>query len=230
MFKIAIEHFKLMFLPFSYVLGNQVQTVCMPGKLAALCRKLTKVQRGIVERIGLGSLLNIPSMPIQRMLLEKLVESYNETNRTFTICGHVLSISTWDVYCILGLVDKGEEIKISRKQADRKWFNLYKQEGDTAITFSHLDERIPRETDPDHFARMFVLYAIGTVLAPTSKGYVGSNYLELVVNVSRIKGLNWARFTLEHLLENISSFKTNKRTGIAGNLALFQVIFLFKIV
>lgn len=205
---------------------NQVATVCMPGKFAALCRKLTKDQRDIVEKIGLGKLLNIPSMPIQRMLVESLVEKFNAADRTFTIQGHVVSISPWDVYCILGLVDKGEKIEISRKQADRKWFSVYKQKGDTAITFKYLEERIPREADADHFARMFVLYAIGTNLAPSSKGYVASNYLELVVNVSRIKNLNWARFTLVHLLDNLVEFKKNRRTGLAGNLALFQVFFL----
>jgi hypothetical protein len=38
---------------FFYMFDNQVATVCMPGKLAALCRELTKDQRGIVEKIGL---------------------------------------------------------------------------------------------------------------------------------------------------------------------------------
>lgn len=204
--------------------------MCMPGKFAALCRKLNKDQRAIVIKIGLGSLLSIRSMPIQSMLLESLVENYNVIDRTFTIQGHKLDISTWDVYCILGLIDKGQKIEISRKHADRKWFDLYKQKGDTAITFKYLEERIPREDDADHFARMFVLYAIGTILAPSSKEFVGSNYLELVVDVSRIKGRNWARFTLDHLLENLASFKTNKRNGLVGNLALLQVIFLFEIV
>ncbi|CAN6295524.1 unnamed protein product [Urochloa humidicola] len=72
---------------------------------------------------------------------------------------------------------------------------------------------------------MFVLYAIGTILAPSSKEFVGSNYLELVVDVSRIGGLNWARFTLDHLLENLALFKTSKRSGLVGNLALLQVWF-----
>ncbi|CAN6293302.1 unnamed protein product [Urochloa humidicola] len=202
-----------------------VQTVCMPGKFAALCSKLNKKQRSIVEKIGLGNLLSIPSMPIQRMLLESLVEKYNVLDRTFTVQGHNVGISPWDVYCILGLVDKGEKIEISRKHADRKWFDLYKQKGDTTITFKYLEERIPREDDPDHFARMFVLYAIGTILAPSSKEFVGSNYLELVVDVSRIGGLNWARFTLDHLLENLALFKTSKRSGLVGNLALLQVWF-----
>jgi hypothetical protein len=179
---------------------NQVATVCMPGKL--VCRKLTKDQRGIVEKIGLGSLRNIPSMPIQRMLVENLVEKFNVVDRTFTIQGHVVSISPWDVYCMLGQVDKGEKIEISRKQPDRNWFSVYKRKGDTAITFKYLEERILREADADHFARTFVLYAIGTILAPSAKGYAASNYLEFVVNVSRIKDLNWARFTLVHLLDS----------------------------
>lgn len=202
--------------------------MCMPRKFAELCTKLTKDQRSIVEKIGLGSLLTIPLMPIQRMLVESLVENFNVVDRTFTIQGHVLSITPWDVYCILGLVDKGKKIEISRKQADPKLFNLYKQMGDTAITFKYLEQRIPRETDAEHFARMFVLYAIGTILAPSSKGFVGSNYLEVVATVSRIKDFNWAQFTLEHLLENLASFKTNKRTGLSGNLALLQVIFCLK--
>ncbi|CAL5035970.1 unnamed protein product [Urochloa decumbens] len=201
-----------------------VQTVCMPGKFAALCRNLNQRQRAIVKQIGLDCLLSIPSMPIQRMLLESLVEKYNVIDRNFIVHGHNVGISTWDVYCILGLVDKGEKIEIIRKHADRKWFDLYKEKGDTAITFKYLVERIPKEKDADHFSRMFVLYAIGTILAPSSKEFVSSNYLELVVDVSRIKGFNWARFTLDHLLENLAAFKTSKRTGLVGNLALLQVV------
>jgi len=84
-----------------------------------------------LKEIGLGKLLNIPSMPIQRMLVGSLVEKFNAADRTFTIQGHVVSMSPWDVYCILGLVDKGEKIEISRKQADRKWFSVYKRRRQT---------------------------------------------------------------------------------------------------
>jgi hypothetical protein len=207
------------------MIDNQVQTVCMPGKFAALCRNLSDEQKHIVRKIGLGGLLSIPSMPIQRMLVESLAENFNETDRTFSLRGHVVPISIWDVYCILGLFDKGEKIEISRKQADPTLFNLYKEKGDTAITFKYIEERIRREADKDHFTRLFVLYAIGTILAPSSKEFVGSNYLHLVADVSKIKDLNWAIFTLDHLLEHLAMFKKSRRTGLAGNLAFLQVIF-----
>ena len=82
-----------------------------------------------------------------------------------------------------------------------------------------MEERISNEVDEDHFARLFVLFAIGSDLAPTSKKYVGSNYLKLVDNVLNIQGLSWARLTLDHLLEHITLFKSRKRMRLAGNLA-----------
>lgn len=200
-----------------------VQTVCMPAKFAALCKKLTENQKHFVKQRKLDRLLDMPPMPIQRMLAEYLADNFNEKDRTFSIRGHVVPISTWDVYCILGLVDKGDKIELSRKQADRRLFDLYKEKGDTTITFKYLEERIPREEDEVHFSRMFVLYAIGTILAPSSKGYIGSNYLEIVADVSKIESLNWARFTLDHLLEHLALFKASKRSGLVGNLAFLQV-------
>jgi len=133
------------------------------------------------------------------------------------------------MYCVLGLFDEGEKIEISRKQADPTLFNLYKEKGDTAITFKYMEERIPREADEVHFTRLFVLFAIGTILAPSSKEFVGSSYLHLVADVSKIKGLNWVRFTIDHLSEHLAMFKKSRRTGLAGNLAFLQVIF-FEIV
>ena len=51
------------------------------------------------------------------MLVESLAENFNETDRTFNLRGHLVPISNWDVYCILGLFDKREKIGISRKHA-----------------------------------------------------------------------------------------------------------------
>lgn len=57
-------------------------------------------------------------------------------------------------------------------------FYLYKQKGDTAITFKYMEERIPREADEVHFTRLSVHN--GAILAPTSKEFVGSYHLWLM--------------------------------------------------
>ena len=61
-------------------------------------------------------------------------------------------------------------------------------------------------------------------MAPCSKEYVSSHYLEVVADISKIKKYNWAEFTLEYLLTNLAEFKKNKRSGLVG--ALLQVIFI----
>ncbi|TVU48971.1 hypothetical protein EJB05_00260 [Eragrostis curvula] len=197
--------------------------VCMPAKFAAMCSNLTPRQRKKVKETGLDSLLCVPRMPIQRMLLELIAERYNVDDRSFTLGDHVVPISTWDVYCILGLVDRGHEVVQNRGRPDMAFFNMFRGKGDTSITFKHLEAEIASGIADDHFARVFVLYAIGTILAPSSKESVSSGYLEIVRDVSKIKDFNWARFTLEYLVQHLASFKDDRSKGLPGNLALLQV-------
>ncbi|KAL5205486.1 hypothetical protein ABZP36_033695 [Zizania latifolia] len=70
---------------------------------------------------------------------------------------------------------------------------------------------------------MFLLYALGTVLAPCSKENVSSTYCGIVSDVQKIKGYNWAEFTLDFLINHVELFKKKKRTGLVGNLAFLQV-------
>jgi hypothetical protein len=70
-----------------------------------------------------------------------------------------------------------------------------------------------------------VLYAIGTVLCPTTGYYVNSKYLSLVDSVQKIKSINWAKLTLDHLISSIVEFKHGK-ANLEGNLPLLQVILI----
>ncbi|KAL5198147.1 hypothetical protein ABZP36_001659 [Zizania latifolia] len=125
-------------------------------------------------------------MPIQRIIVEDLAENYNDGERSFIIHGHVIPISTWDVYCILGLVDEGEKVDISSKKVDPNFFNLYKGRGEVAIILKHLEDRIGSGVADDLFCSMFMLYVLETVLAPCCKEYVSSRYYEIVSNVEKL--------------------------------------------
>ncbi|TVU43908.1 hypothetical protein EJB05_03328, partial [Eragrostis curvula] len=165
------------------------------SKLQKTRRKLTPRQKKKVKETGLDSLLCVPRMPIQRMLLELIAEKYNVDELSFTLGDHVVPISTWDVYCILGLVDRGHEVVQNRGRPDMGFFNMFRGKGDTSITLKHLEAEIASGVADDHFARVFVLYAIGTILAPSSKESVSSGYLEI----------------------------DDRSKGLPGNLALLQV-------
>ncbi|KAF8727130.1 hypothetical protein HU200_019638 [Digitaria exilis] len=77
----------------------------------------------------------------------------------------------------------------------------------------------------DDFKRQFALFAIGVILAPTTKDYVDSKYLGLVKNVQELSNINWGQFTLSHLMDCIHQFKIKKPVNLQGNLPLLQMWF-----
>ncbi|KAM0897773.1 hypothetical protein ACQ4PT_022347 [Festuca glaucescens] len=62
----------------------------------------------------------------------------------------------------------------------------------------------------------------GKILCPTTGVTVNSKYLSLVDSVQKVRSINWAKLTLDHLIESIASFKLGK-ANLEGNLVLLQL-------
>ncbi|KAK3135575.1 hypothetical protein QOZ80_5BG0420580 [Eleusine coracana subsp. coracana] len=127
----------------------------------------------------------------------------------------------------MGLKIEGRIVDVSAvKQTNNKLLHAYKSKhpGHNKITMTALEESIRASKEPDdHFIRQFVLYAIGVLLAPTTKGYVDSKYLAVVEKVKGIPKYNWGHFTLSTLLGGLHSFNSKPESAnLQKNLALQQ--------
>ncbi|CAL4918324.1 unnamed protein product [Urochloa decumbens] len=158
-------------------------------------------------------------------MLIKIVKRYNIDTKKFVFGGNELEISPYDVKCIMDLPVEGEDVKNrTRKPVDNTLFNSYKS--NHKLELHTLEQNIRNSVVPDDdFKRQFVLFAIGTILAPTTKDYVDSKYLGVVENVQDLSRLNWGQFTLNHLLESIQMFTLKNQVNLQGNLALLQFWF-----
>jgi hypothetical protein len=118
---------------------------------------------------------------------------------------------------------EGKDIIVHMQQPfDKKLLDAYGSEGKLLI--SHLEKLIiASKTPDDHFIRTFVLYTIGVILAPTTKGYVKKKYLKIVENVLDIPKFNWGVFTLNNLFSCICKFNEDDDQALQGNLPLLQV-------
>lgn len=67
-----------------------------------------------------------------------------------------------------------------------------------------------------------MLYTIGKILCPTTGITVNAKYLSLVDSVQKVKSINWAKLTLDYLLESVAKFKLGK-ANLEGNLHLLQL-------
>ncbi|KAF8672631.1 hypothetical protein HU200_049322 [Digitaria exilis] len=130
-----------------------------------------------------------------------------------------------DVNYIMDLPIHGDDANVKTyKKVDKDLFNTYKTRN--KIMLNSMEEKITSSViADDDFKRQFALFAIGVILAPTTKDYVDSKYLGLVKNVQELSNINWGQFTLSHLMDCIHQFKIKKPVNLQGNLPLLQMWF-----
>ncbi|KAJ1275837.1 hypothetical protein BS78_05G166700 [Paspalum vaginatum] len=159
---------------------------------------------------------------LRRNLMLRLAYKYNLHDKMFHISANKIPMTATDVNKIMGLPIQGYDINVrTNAPVNMGLFNLYKT--NNKILLSGLEERITASSVPDDdFLRQVVLFAIGTILAPTTKKYVHSKYLAIVENVAELPNLNWGHFTLNNLLSSIHSFRVKEHVCLQGNLPLLQ--------
>ncbi|KAF2919258.1 hypothetical protein DAI22_08g120500 [Oryza sativa Japonica Group] len=152
-------------------------------------------QKEAIEGSGLGNLLKIDNIHIDRNLCNEIARSYDKEKKAFNINGTFVTMTLDDVDCLLGLPSKRDDIFEAPKINKPELFNLY----------------------DDHFIQRFILFSIGSFICPTTQRYVRSEYLNLVDDVDNMRELNWSSLTLNQLLKGILKFR-EKTTNIEGNV------------
>ena len=143
--------------------------------------------------------------------------------QSITIGKTPIPITKEDVQCIFGIPIEGEDIEPHLEmQTDTELFTAYANNGQ--ILISDLETAIRASKAPDgDFLRRFILYAIGTILAPTTQHYVDSKFLNLVTDLENLRKFNWGCFTLNHFFKSVHKFRNRDHVNLQGNLILLQV-------
>ena len=160
---------------------------------------------------------------LRRVMLVRLAKRYSSDKQSIFIGGTDIPITLMDVKQILDLPIEGNDISACmQKSIDTNLLAAYGVDGKLEI--NHIENLIKASKTPDdHFIRLFVLYAIGLILAPTTKYQVHKNYLNLVEDVGAIPNFNWGFFTLSNLFSSICKFNQTGDKALQGNLPLLQV-------
>ena len=160
---------------------------------------------------------------LRRIMLVRLAKSIDMDTQSITIGKTPIPITKEDVHCIFGIPIEGEDIEPHLEmQTDTELFTAYANNGQ--ILISDLETAIRASKAPDgDFLRRFILYAIGTVLAPTAQHYVDSKFLNLVTDLENLRKFNWGCFTLNHFFKSVHKFRNRDHVNLQGNLILLQV-------
>jgi hypothetical protein len=182
-------------------------------------------QRAMVEAVNFGGLLQIACHTIPADLAKWLIKDcFQPDTMELVLPGRGrIAVTEQSVSHTLGLTDSGEEVKYELQAEAIKFIHdKYDIVFGTAPRIEAICERVRKNKEANEdFLRSFLMVAISTFLCPpTSLGISPRCYPELV-DLSRVKHLNWSQFVVRQLKDAAS--KINKKASVRGCILVLVV-------
>ncbi|KAK9691827.1 hypothetical protein RND81_09G222700 [Saponaria officinalis] len=213
-----------------------VESYCSPRGLFTLIEKLSAKQRESVQEIGFGGLLLLKANAFYNVMLPFLLESYHKESRMFVVDEMNKCVLTpQDMYDVFMLpLDYGNKVEVaSRKRKDNpdlellsNWRGKFCVGPKEEVLLDVLAKSMIKMTDGgDEFKQLFVLYAMGTLLAPTAHKNVDLLLTKAVNNVVNIANLDWCSYVLDQLGFVVDKWKKKKTKNVGGCTMFLQIVY-----
>ncbi|KAI9125210.1 hypothetical protein K1719_003826 [Acacia pycnantha] len=184
-----------------------------------------------LKAIGFHRLVEINCRQINRSLCAQYMACFDPPTKQVSIRGKTRVIGAEHVHQLMGLPfgGKGIEVKLSEQNPTfRDFRRAYKN-----VKYKTLGDRLSEKLD-ENFEYLFVLFTLGTLLAPSASIYVSDHMLKVVTLTKDALGeFDWSSFILEELSQQIHEFnkdshksKGNKRKTVGGCVYFLMLFFL----
>lgn len=160
-----------------------------------------------ILKMGFGPLYHFRCSNLNRVLCETLVDNFDVRNSTIKIHGRQLSITKVDFQRVMGVRDGGCDVDLRRSMDHPEIVGVRNNIFGNAkeLNIDVLRKHVVHScTADDTFKLCFSLYAMATLLCPTTLGHVDPRYLVVVRDPNAVNLNNWASFCFNHLVEGIS--------------------------
>ncbi|KAI9076774.1 hypothetical protein K1719_041250 [Acacia pycnantha] len=182
--------------------------------------------------IGFDGLVDISCRQINRSLCAQYMKCFDPPTKEVCIKGDTRVIGAEDVHQLMDLPCQGEPIKLNIN--DQNSIYKYLRSVYKNIAYKKIGDWLEEKLD-ENFEFLFVLFALGTLLAPSASIYVSDRLLKLMaVTKDAISHFDWSSFILQQLCEEIQEFKKDsqkskrKKSKTVGGCLYFLMLFCFQ--
>ncbi|CAL5443863.1 unnamed protein product [Camellia sinensis] len=205
----------------------KIQTQIELTSICKIIRRLDKAQQQAVTDMGFHGILSLRCMHIDHDLCHWLVQNFDPSTHSLNVHGLRMLLTIEDVHELMGLPSNGLPVKL--KESVDEIRNLCDELAvkNKYVPFTSLKSYLLETKDAGtEFKRKFVLYIIGALLCPTTKAGVHQSFIQMVKNVESISQFNWAKHTLDFLVDRIAIAKVKERSAMCGCLLVLMLFYL----
>ncbi|CAL8149313.1 unnamed protein product [Prunus armeniaca] len=203
-------------------------TRCSPDRFHRTVEKLSNEKRLAINAIGFGNMASLSCTRLHRQLCQFLIQRFNLDTSSIELHDNVFGIGAVEFGRVMGLKNTGEDVQLDCAVEDEKVKQLVKSFGGNGkrVLVKGLAEQLEKcEHVDEDFKVRFVMFALGTVLCPTSSPSVIGNYLTFLTIPGKIETKNWADHGFNFLCEGVRSFQAKKVSYVNGSLLFLQLFY-----
>ncbi|CAH9141436.1 unnamed protein product [Cuscuta epithymum] len=228
---------------------KKLEAACRPYCLIEMFDSLSEKQVKDVKDIGFEGVLNCRiSTKINSRLVSWLVNNFDSGSLMFNIASGkefvVTEADVHDVFLLPWVVGsevvesqwvrntKNSKQKTSGQLVMENWKRKFGVTGAGSVNLRKITDAIKEEKEGgDEFKRLFVLFVVSHLLAPTSNRTACLQLVVALEDVGKIKDLNWCGYVLKKLSSAVQRFKRNhENTFVGGCLLLLQTLYFQRLV
>ncbi|CAL5442969.1 unnamed protein product [Camellia sinensis] len=205
----------------------KIQTRIELTSICKIIRRLDKAQQQAVSDMGFHGILSLRCTHIDHDLCHWLVQNFDPSTHSLNVHGLRMLLTVEDVHELMGLPSNGLPVKLTESVDEIT--NLCDEIAmkNKFVPLTSLKSYLLETKDAGtEFKRKFVLYIIGALLCPTTKAGVHQSFIKMVKNVESISQFNWAKHTLDFLVDRIAIAKVKERSATCGCLLLLMLFYL----
>jgi hypothetical protein len=202
---------------FSLAFFHGVRNRPSPARLVKLNNSMTPEQRKMIEDINFGGILQISCHTIPADLAKWLLtECFDPEAMELVLPGRGrIPITEEVVEYILGLPNSGGEVAYDHQAEAIKFISTkYNIDQGTAPKIEEIFRRVKNKKDANEdFVRSWLMLAVSTFLCPTTTLHINPRCYPDIMDLDRVKDLNWTKFVVKQLKDAGSKLNTKGSKG-----------------
>ncbi|CAN6347410.1 unnamed protein product [Urochloa humidicola] len=199
----------------------------------SVSKQLTHDQRMLVKSMEFHHLLDLCCESVPRGISIWLANRFDIKSRALILPnGSSVPITPLSIHRVLGIPNGGRAIAKEYDESVKIWVCQETKCKGTTPTINELKALLTPDLTGDKFKMVFTLFAVSSLLCPSSYGCASTDYYSAIASPDKISEYDWCGAVLDKITQSIEFYQktqASSSTATLGGCILVLVILYFEL-